>query len=68
MKKNMGTADRTIRIILGIVFGILYFNHTVTGTLGIVLLVLGIVFILTSLVSICPLYSLFGWSTCKSKE
>jgi uncharacterized membrane protein HdeD (DUF308 family) len=68
MKKNMGNSDRIIRSVLGIVFGILYFTHTVTGTLGIVLLVLGIVFLLTSLVSFCPLYSLFGWNTCKLKE
>lgn len=68
MKKNMGTSDRIIRIVLGIVFGILYFTHTVTGTLGIVLLVLGIVFLLTSLVSFCPLYTILGWNTCKTKE
>jgi hypothetical protein len=68
MKKNMGTTDRVIRIILAIVFGVLYFNHTVTGTLGIVLLVLGVVFLLTSLVSFCPLYTILGWNTCKSKE
>ncbi len=64
MKKNMGTADRIIRVILAIIFGALYFTGTVTGTVGIVLLVLGAVFLLTSLVSVCPLYSLFGISTC----
>jgi hypothetical protein len=68
MKKNMGTADRVIRIILAVVFGILYFNNMVTGTLGTVLLILGVVFLLTSLVSFCPLYTIFGLSTCKPKQ
>jgi hypothetical protein len=67
MKKNMGTADRIIRILLAAVFAYLYFSGTVTGTIGIVLLVLGAVFVVTSLVSFCPLYSLVGLSTCPRK-
>ncbi|MBL7776119.1 MAG: DUF2892 domain-containing protein [Saprospiraceae bacterium] len=64
MKKNMGSTDRIVRIILALVFAALYFSGTVTGTFGIVLLVLGAVFVLTSLVSFCPLYVLAGLSTC----
>lgn len=64
MKKNMGTADRVIRVILAAIFAFLYFNGTVTGTAGIVLLILGAVFALTSLVSFCPLYTLLGIRTC----
>lgn len=64
MKKNMGTADRVIRVILAAIFAFLYFNGTVTGTVGIVLVVLGAVFALTSLVSFCPLYTIFGIRTC----
>lgn len=64
MKKNMGSADRIIRILVAAVFAILYFTGTVTGTLGIVLLVLGGIFVLTSLVSFCPLYAPFGIKTC----
>jgi hypothetical protein len=67
MKKNMGNADRTIRIIAAIVFAALYFTGTITGTWGIVLLVLGAVFVLTSLVSFCPLYAVFGMNTCPAK-
>ncbi|MBL7837327.1 MAG: DUF2892 domain-containing protein, partial [Bacteroidetes bacterium] len=63
MKKNMGTADRIIRVIIAAIFAFLYFNGTVTGTVGIVLLILGAVFVLTSLVSFCPLYSIFGIRT-----
>lgn len=64
MKKNMGTADRVIRVILAAIFAFLYFNGTVTGTVGIVLVVLGAVFALTSLVSFCPLYTIFSIRTC----
>jgi Protein of unknown function (DUF2892) len=67
MKKNMGSADRIIRVLLAAVFAYLYFSGTVTGTLGIVLLVLGGVFVATSLVSFCPLYTLVGLSTCPRK-
>ena len=65
MKKNMSNTDRIVRILISILLVVLYFTNVVTGTLGIVLLVLAGVFTLTSLVSFCPLYSLFGISTCK---
>lgn len=67
MKKNMGSADRIARILIAILFAVLYFTNVVTGTLGIILLVLGGVFVLTSLVSFCPLYLPFGINTCKKK-
>ncbi len=68
MKKNMGTADRIIRLILAAVFAILYFTGTVTGTFGIVLLVFAAVFALTSVVSFCPLYPLVGLNSCPVKK
>lgn len=68
MKKNMGNADRIIRTILAILFFALYFGNVVTGTWGIVLLVVGIIFILTSLVSFCPCYAIFGMKTCKTEQ
>ncbi|MBP6024937.1 YgaP family membrane protein [Ferruginibacter sp.] len=68
MKKNMGTADRIIRIILAAVVGFLYYNGTITGTLGIILLALAGVFVLTSLISFCPLYKLVGLNTCPVKK
>ena len=67
MKKNMGTVDRIIRVLLAAVFAYLYFSGVVTGTLGIVFVVLGGVFVLTSLISFCPLYTLVGFSTCPRK-
>ncbi|MDP4130705.1 MAG: DUF2892 domain-containing protein [Bacteroidota bacterium] len=68
MKKNMGTADRTVRILLAIIMGALYFTNTVTGVLGIVLLILTVVFLLTGFISFCPLYAIFGFTTCKTKQ
>jgi hypothetical protein len=65
MKKNMGSADRIIRLVLAAIMAYLYFGGIVTGTLGIVLAVLAGVFVLTSLVSFCPLYTLVGMNTCK---
>jgi hypothetical protein len=64
MKKNMGNADRVIRVILAAVFAVLYFTGTITGTFGLVLVVLAGVFVATSLISFCPLYTLFKISTC----
>lgn len=67
MKKNMGTTDKIIRIVIAVLFAVLFFTKTVTGVAGIILLVLAAVFILTSLVGSCPLYLPFGISTCKKK-
>jgi uncharacterized membrane protein YtjA (UPF0391 family) len=68
MKKNMGTADRVIRTIIAIIVGVLYFTGTVSGTVGIILLALAVIFVLTSLISFCPLYAPFGIKTCPVKE
>lgn len=67
MKPNMGTTDKIIRIALAILVAVLYFTNVITGTLGIVLLVLAGVFVLTSLISFCPLYLPFGINTGKKK-
>jgi fatty acid desaturase len=68
MKKNMGSADRIIRVIIAAIVAVLYFTGIVSGTLGIVLLVLAGIFVLTSFISFCPLYAPFGISTCSVKE
>lgn len=67
MKKNMGTADRIIRLLIAGGVAGLYFANVISGTLGIVLLALAGVFVLTSLVSFCPLYTLVGLNTCPKK-
>jgi Protein of unknown function (DUF2892) len=68
MKPNMGGIDRIIRIVVAAIVAVLYFNGTLTGTVGIVALVLAAVFVLTSLVSFCPLYTLVGLNTCPVKK
>ncbi|NND78290.1 MAG: DUF2892 domain-containing protein [Maribacter sp.] len=64
----MGSADRIIRTLIAVVIAVLYFTNVIPGTLGLVLLVLAAVFLLTSLVSFCPLYAPFGLSTCDVKD
>jgi hypothetical protein len=64
----MGTVDKAIRVVIAAVIAGLYYSGTISGTLGIVLLVFAGVFVLTSLVSFCPLYTLFGISTCPNKQ
>ena len=68
MKKNMGAADRIIRIILAATMALLYFTGTVSGVLGLVLVILAAVFLLTSFISFCPLYLPFGISTRAAKK
>jgi len=68
MRKNMGMADRVIRALVAVLIAVLYLTNVIAGTLGLVLLILACVFLLTSMVSFCPLYAPFGLSTCKNPE
>jgi small-conductance mechanosensitive channel len=65
MKKNMGTADRIIRTILAVVVAVLYFTKQISGTAAIILGIIAIIFLLTSLIGFCPLYTPFKLSTRK---
>jgi hypothetical protein len=67
MKKNMGRNDRTIRVIIALLVLGLYLINIISGTSAIILLGLSAIFALTSLISFCPLYLLFGINTCKKK-
>jgi len=64
MRKNMGITDRIIRLTAAAVIVALYFSDVISGTLGIVLLALAGIFILTSIIRVCPLYLPFGIKTC----
>ncbi len=68
MKKNMGIADRIIRVLIAVIVAICYFMHIINGMTATILLVLAGVFILTSLISVCPLYIPFGIKTCKNDK
>ncbi|MGO9145719.1 MAG: DUF2892 domain-containing protein [Desulfomonilia bacterium] len=65
MTKNMGTADKAIRLLLVIVVAVLYLTGAITGVAAIVLGIIAAIFIITSLISFCPLYALLKISTRK---
>ncbi len=67
MKKNVGTIDRVIRTLVAVIILVLYFTHVISGALAVILLILAGVFVVTSLLSFCPLYWLFGLSTSKKE-
>lgn len=66
MKKNMSNTDRIIRVILAAIIAILFLTQTITGTFGIVLVMIAAILLLTGFVSFCPLYAIFGIKTCKN--
>lgn len=68
MKKNMGSIDKIIRVVIAAVIAVLFLTNVITGTLGIVLLAIAGIFVLTSLVSFCPIYAIFGMNTCPAKK
>ncbi len=65
MPKNIGTIDKVIRIILALTIGVLWFTKQISGTAGIILGIIAIIFVLTSLIGTCPIYLPFGISTQK---
>jgi uncharacterized membrane protein YtjA (UPF0391 family) len=67
MKKNMGSTDKIIRILIALVIGVLYYTGIISGTTAIILGIFAVIFVLTSLISFCPLYLPLGISTCKKK-
>jgi len=68
MKKNMGSIDKGIRILLAVIVGVLIFTNTITGILAIILGIFAVVFLLTSFVGFCPLYAPFRLSTLKKPD
>lgn len=68
MTNNMGSVDRLIRLVIAALAIYFYSNGTLTGTVGVVALVVAAVFALTSLISFCPLYRLVGISTCPTPK
>ena len=64
----MGNTDRVIRIIIASILVVLFFTHVISGVAGYILLGIGSIFVLTSVVSFCPIYSLFGMKTCAMKK
>jgi hypothetical protein len=68
MKRNMGNGDRIIRLLLAFVLAILWFQNVVGGPLGVILVLFSGIFFLTSIVGVCPFYTLFGITTYPRKN
>jgi Flp pilus assembly protein TadB len=67
MKKNVGTTDKVIRILIALTLVVLFFTHVISGVLGIILLVLAVVLVATSLISLCPIWLALGINTKKQE-
>ena len=65
--KNMGKADKIVRVLIAVLFSVLFLNHLVTGVMGVILVILAGVFLLTSVVGTCPLYLPFKINTNHKK-
>ena len=65
MKRNMSNTDRILRVVIAALFAYLYFGGIVTGPVGLVLVILGGVFLATAIIAFCPLYAPFNFSTFK---
>jgi uncharacterized membrane protein HdeD (DUF308 family) len=67
MIRNVGTIDRSIRIVLGIVLIALGLTHVVTGGVAIAASVIGAIALVTGVFRYCPAWSVFGINTCPLK-
>ena len=68
MKKNMGALDKSLRVLIAIVVALLYYLDVIEGTLAYVLMAFAIIFLITSFISFCPLYTILGINTCRRKS
>ena len=68
MKKNMGSIDKLVRVLVAAVIAVLYFTDQITGTAAIILGIFAVVFLLTSAMGFCPLYLPLKLSTIKKKD
>ncbi|WGD33858.1 DUF2892 domain-containing protein [Olleya sp. YS] len=67
MKKNMGALDKSLRVLAAAVIALLYFLDVITGTTAYILMAVAIIFLVTSFINFCPLYSIIGINTCRTK-
>ncbi|MGA8854731.1 MAG: DUF2892 domain-containing protein, partial [Christiangramia sp.] len=67
MKRNMGTKDQMIRLFIAALILVLFWQQVIQGALGYALLAIAVILVLTSFIGVCPLYSIFGIQTGKSK-
>jgi hypothetical protein len=65
MKKNLGSLDRVLRVVLALTLGVMLAANVISGTFALVLGIVAAALLLTSGLSFCPLYSVLGWTTAK---
>ena len=65
MKANIGTPDKSVRIILAAVITTLYFSDIISGTVAIILLIVAAILLITSFINFCPIWHLLGISSRK---
>ncbi|WP_306642398.1 YgaP family membrane protein [Sanyastnella coralliicola] len=68
MKENVGSIDRIVRVLIAILASMMYFSGLVSGILGYIVLAVGGIMLLTSITGVCPIYKMFGMSTCKRRK
>ena len=66
MKKNLGSIDRILRVLIALAVAVLYLTDQLSGTVAVILGAVAVIFIFTSTVSFCPIYALLGLSSKKS--
>lgn len=64
----MGALDKSLRVLIAIVIALLFYLDVIEGTLAYVLMALAIIFLITSFISFCPLYTILGINTCRRKS
>ena len=68
MKKNMGTTDRSIRLVIALIVAALYFTGNISGVIATIGIAVAVIFLFTSFLGVCPLYNVLGVSTCKKEK
>ncbi|WJJ97975.1 YgaP family membrane protein [Algibacter luteus] len=68
MKKNIGNLDKGLRVIIAITVALLYYFNVIAGTLAYILMVVAIILLITSFINFCPIYSILGVNSLKSKK
>ncbi|MEL0645551.1 DUF2892 domain-containing protein [Olleya sp. Ti.3.14] len=63
----MGALDKSLRVLVAVIIVLLYYLNVITGTLAYVLIGIAIIFLITSFINFCPLYTVLGINTCKGK-
>jgi hypothetical protein len=68
MKKNLGMTDKIIRGTVAAIIALLYLANIITGTTALILGSIALILFITSVISFCPMYSIFGHNSSRDKQ